>query len=452
MALLPAVANQEHDLRNRQKIMSSLVFDEDLRRSRSSMRPTSEAILERLRPDLRARAGTSTPARCSSSSTSASSSAAPVSAAAWRSRTRAFRGLSRPVAALLKLRQPADFAAADGMPVDLVIGLLSPENSGATHLHALAAISRLMRDDARPRGAERSTRRSGALQPAEQCHGPRRRLNPGGDGREQWRGGSLPRARGALRLGAGQPAVRFAARSARRRPRADPLRRSTSASTTRPARRMARSTSRCSTMPRSMRGELAGHRPLPADHRVQPALHQAGACGDGDRRGPLDQRAAARVRRRSAPDRCRGRGDRPRHRHVHALAYRAVGPARLSRGGLRRWSSAAPAHLEVSGPDPRGRRRRRFRHRGRQEANAMPVRCWSSAARGDREAAAYERMPQPDGTRAWTLSRRQDPENPQEFWDYCDRRKAPGRRSLDRGTGYRGCRTVHRFVGNPQLT
>ncbi len=56
-------------------------------------------------------------------------------------------GLSRPVAALIKLRQPADFAAADGLPVDIVFGLLSPENSGATHLHALAAISRLMRDE-----------------------------------------------------------------------------------------------------------------------------------------------------------------------------------------------------------------------------------------------------------------------------------------------------------------
>ena len=53
----------------------------------------------------------------------------------------------RPVAALLKLRHPAEFAAADGLPVDIVFGLLSPENSGATHLHALAAISRLMRDD-----------------------------------------------------------------------------------------------------------------------------------------------------------------------------------------------------------------------------------------------------------------------------------------------------------------
>jgi nitrogen PTS system EIIA component len=56
-------------------------------------------------------------------------------------------GLARPVAALLKLRHPADFASADGLPVDLVFGLLSPENSGATHLHALAAISRLMRDE-----------------------------------------------------------------------------------------------------------------------------------------------------------------------------------------------------------------------------------------------------------------------------------------------------------------
>jgi nitrogen PTS system EIIA component len=56
-------------------------------------------------------------------------------------------GLNRPVAALLKLRQPVDFAAADGLPVNLVFGLLSPENSGATHLHALAAISRLVRDE-----------------------------------------------------------------------------------------------------------------------------------------------------------------------------------------------------------------------------------------------------------------------------------------------------------------
>lgn len=56
-------------------------------------------------------------------------------------------GITRPVAALMKLRQPADFQSADGLPVDLVFGLLSPENSGASHLHALAAISRLIRDE-----------------------------------------------------------------------------------------------------------------------------------------------------------------------------------------------------------------------------------------------------------------------------------------------------------------
>ena len=56
-------------------------------------------------------------------------------------------GFRRPVAALLKLEEPVDFAAADGMPVDLVFGLVSPETSGVGHLHALAAISRLVREE-----------------------------------------------------------------------------------------------------------------------------------------------------------------------------------------------------------------------------------------------------------------------------------------------------------------
>ncbi len=56
-------------------------------------------------------------------------------------------GLNRQVAAFLRLDAPVPFDAADGMPVDLVFGLLSPENAGAAHLHALAAISRMMRDE-----------------------------------------------------------------------------------------------------------------------------------------------------------------------------------------------------------------------------------------------------------------------------------------------------------------
>jgi PTS system nitrogen regulatory IIA component len=56
-------------------------------------------------------------------------------------------GLTRPVAAVIRLATPVDFNAADGMTVDLVFGLLSPDGAGATHLHALAAISRMMRDE-----------------------------------------------------------------------------------------------------------------------------------------------------------------------------------------------------------------------------------------------------------------------------------------------------------------
>ncbi|WP_299195792.1 PTS sugar transporter subunit IIA [uncultured Erythrobacter sp.] len=56
--------------------------------------------------------------------------------------------VSRPTAAILKLDHPVDFKAADAIPVSLVFGLVSPENAGATHLHALAAISRLTRDEA----------------------------------------------------------------------------------------------------------------------------------------------------------------------------------------------------------------------------------------------------------------------------------------------------------------
>ena len=58
-----------------------------------------------------------------------------------------FPGIKRPIAAMLRLTHPVDFKAADGMPVDLVFGLLSPDDSGAMHLHALAELSRLVRDE-----------------------------------------------------------------------------------------------------------------------------------------------------------------------------------------------------------------------------------------------------------------------------------------------------------------
>jgi PTS system nitrogen regulatory IIA component len=56
-------------------------------------------------------------------------------------------GIKRPTLAVIKLEAPVDFGSPDALPVSLVFGLVSPENAGATHLHALAAISRLTRSE-----------------------------------------------------------------------------------------------------------------------------------------------------------------------------------------------------------------------------------------------------------------------------------------------------------------
>lgn len=56
-------------------------------------------------------------------------------------------GLKRPVSVFMRLETTVEFDSADGLPVNLIFGLLSPEGAGATHLHALAAISRMLRDD-----------------------------------------------------------------------------------------------------------------------------------------------------------------------------------------------------------------------------------------------------------------------------------------------------------------
>lgn len=46
-----------------------------------------------------------------------------------------------------QLAKPIDFDAVDKKPVDLVFLLISPENSGADHLAALAAVSRILKDE-----------------------------------------------------------------------------------------------------------------------------------------------------------------------------------------------------------------------------------------------------------------------------------------------------------------
>ena len=43
--------------------------------------------------------------------------------------------------------KPTSFEAVDGKPVDLLFLLLVPENAGADHLKALAALSRLLRNE-----------------------------------------------------------------------------------------------------------------------------------------------------------------------------------------------------------------------------------------------------------------------------------------------------------------
>jgi nitrogen PTS system EIIA component len=55
--------------------------------------------------------------------------------------------LPRSFALFVRLVRPIDFASIDGLPVDLVILLLTPANSGNQHLATLAALSRPLRSE-----------------------------------------------------------------------------------------------------------------------------------------------------------------------------------------------------------------------------------------------------------------------------------------------------------------
>lgn len=59
-----------------------------------------------------------------------------------------FENLKNVYAFLFRLAAPVDFDAIDGKPVDLVFMLLSPEDSGADHLTALAKLSRILKNEA----------------------------------------------------------------------------------------------------------------------------------------------------------------------------------------------------------------------------------------------------------------------------------------------------------------
>jgi hypothetical protein len=81
-------------------------------------------------------------------------------------------------------------------------------------------------------------------------------------------------------------------------------------------------------------------------------------------------------------------------------------PAHLEAAGLVRAVNAAGGFATVIA-------------RGDRDSGALLVVCCANGG----PASAYERVPQPDGTRAWARIKHQDSDNPREFDDYCDRRR-----------------------------
>lgn len=55
-------------------------------------------------------------------------------------------GLDKVQGFFIRLAEPIAFEAIDDRPVDLIFVLLAPAEAGADHLHALATVSRLLRD------------------------------------------------------------------------------------------------------------------------------------------------------------------------------------------------------------------------------------------------------------------------------------------------------------------
>ncbi|WP_338242032.1 DUF1491 family protein [Aurantiacibacter hainanensis] len=82
-----------------------------------------------------------------------------------------------------------------------------------------------------------------------------------------------------------------------------------------------------------------------------------------------------------------------------------------------------PAHLEVGGLIRAVEGQGGFGmviSKGERTAGTLLVVCCNRAT----PARAYERMPQLDGQRKWTLTKVQDPDSPADFNEYCQRRGA----------------------------
>ncbi|MGL5837956.1 MAG: PTS sugar transporter subunit IIA [Sphingorhabdus sp.] len=80
-------------------------------------------------------------------------------------------GLDAPTGVFVRLAQPINYQAVDDEPVDLGFALFSPVHDGASHLKALAEVSRMFRDEsscAQLRGARDSAALFALLSPIEE--------------------------------------------------------------------------------------------------------------------------------------------------------------------------------------------------------------------------------------------------------------------------------------------
>lgn len=85
--------------------------------------------------------------------------------------------------------------------------------------------------------------------------------------------------------------------------------------------------------------------------------------------------------------------------------------------------SRLPAHVEVGALLRRVQAEGGFATvlaKGERDAGTIMVVCRASEA----DQRAYERMPQPDGTRSWALAQVRDSINPLIFAEWLDRRRA----------------------------
>lgn len=104
-----------------------------------------------------------------------------------------------------------------------------------------------------------------------------------------------------------------------------------------------------------------------------------------------------------------------------------------------------PAHLEVAGLIRAVQAAGGFATvlaKGERDAGTLLVVC----CHNDTAVRAYERMPQPDGTRGWGLAKAKDPENPYDFSDYTTRRH---QQDPDLWVVELDIANAERFIGNP---